>query len=144
MYEAGLVHDANALPSRLHVKLAPACVSLKEKLAVVWVVGLGGDDVIVGAGGATVSIVQVKEAGVLVFPSESCASTWKVCEPSASAEYVFGLVQAANAAPSRLQRKPTPARSSLKENVALVWLVGSLGCAVIVGAGGGAVEIVHV
>jgi hypothetical protein len=47
-----------ALPSSWHKKLTPVCVSVKLKLALVWFVGFAGFDVIVGAGGGVVSIVQ--------------------------------------------------------------------------------------
>ena len=40
--------------------------------------------VIVGAIGAVRSITQVYEAGVLMLPAASFASTWKVCDPAAS------------------------------------------------------------
>ena len=41
-----------ALPSSWQRKLTPACVSLKLKLALIWLVGLAGAEVIVGGGGA--------------------------------------------------------------------------------------------
>ena len=67
-----------ALPSSWHRKFTPACVSLKLKLALVWFVGFAGFEVIVGAGGGVVSMVQVKLAAPLWLPALSCASTVNV------------------------------------------------------------------
>jgi adenine deaminase len=74
----GLEQAAKALPSRLHVKVLPASVAVKLKLALVLLVSADGLAVIVVSGDVT-SIVQVKLAGVAsVLPSVSVARTWKV------------------------------------------------------------------
>jgi hypothetical protein len=57
-YARGLEHAAKAAPSRLHWKLLPASVEVKERLALVWFVGFVGCAVIV-VFGAVVSTVQV-------------------------------------------------------------------------------------
>ena len=58
-------------------------------VAVVWFVGLFGLVRIV-VSGATVSTIQVCEAGVgSTFPAGSTARTWNVCEPSARLKYPF-------------------------------------------------------
>ena len=67
-----------ALLSSWHRNVTPASVSLKLKLALVWVVGFAGVDVITGAGGGVVSMVQVKLVGPLWLPLVSCALTEKV------------------------------------------------------------------
>jgi hypothetical protein len=72
------VQALNPLPSSWHKKVTPACVSLKLKLALVWFVGLAGFEVIVGAGGNVVLIVQVKLSALLWLPALSCASTANV------------------------------------------------------------------
>jgi hypothetical protein len=78
-----------------------------------------------------------------VLPAGSVARTWKVCAPSASPEWLLGLVQAAKPAPSRLHWKLLPACVEVNEKLALVWLVGFDGCAVIV-VSGAAVSTVQV
>jgi hypothetical protein len=45
-----LVHVVNAAESREHLNVTPDLVSLKANVAIVEVVGLDGDEVIVGAG----------------------------------------------------------------------------------------------
>ena len=72
-----------------------------------------------------------------MFPAASFAFTVKVCDPSAVAGSVFGLVQAAKAAPSSLHWKPPEMVSlALKAKSGVVSLVGSTGFVpkVIVGA----------
>ena len=54
---------------------------MKLKLALVWLVGLAGIEVMVGVGGAVVLMVQVKLAVALLLPVESWASTEKVWLP---------------------------------------------------------------
>ena len=61
----------------LQLKLTPLSVSPNEKLWVVSLLGSFGWAVIVGAGGAVVSIVHVSLAGLLALPAESTALTWK-------------------------------------------------------------------
>jgi hypothetical protein len=85
LYAFGLAQLAKAAPSSAHWKVEPVSVAVKEKLALVDVVGLAGFAVIV-VSGAAVSIVQVLDAAAPVLPAASVALTWKVCEPSASAE----------------------------------------------------------
>jgi hypothetical protein len=78
------VQLAAAPPSIVQLNV-PASVEVNEKFAVVLLVGLVGCAVIV-VFGATVSIVQVKLAGVAsVLPAASVARTWNVWLPSASA-----------------------------------------------------------
>ena len=69
-------------------------MSLKPKLALPLATVAAGLLVIVGAGGATVSIVQVYCVGLLARFEASTASTANVWEPSASTAVVSGLVQA--------------------------------------------------
>ena len=57
------MHALKALPSNWQRKLAPVCVSVKLKLAVVRFVGFAGFAVIVGVGGGVVLIVHVKAGG---------------------------------------------------------------------------------
>jgi hypothetical protein len=59
-------------------------VAVKEKLALVEVVVVGGCAVIVVSGGVEVVawIVQVRVAAVgSTFPAESAAATWNLCVP---------------------------------------------------------------
>src|SRR5262249_18187600 len=49
-YACGLVHAANAAPSRAHSNVAPIGFDVKVKLALVLAVGDVGDDVIVVSG----------------------------------------------------------------------------------------------
>ena len=69
-------------PSSLHWKVEPVFELVNEKLALVWLVGFAGAEVIVAVG-AVVSIVQV-EVAKAEFPAGSVAVTLKVCEPAAS------------------------------------------------------------
>jgi hypothetical protein len=62
------------------MKLAPDS-PVNEKLAEDELVGFAGDDVIAGAAGAVVSIVQVYIVAGLVLPLDD-AVTWNVCEPA--------------------------------------------------------------
>jgi len=98
------VHVANAPASKAHWKVEGVSLPLKLKLAVVALVGLVGDAVI-DVVGAVVSIRHVCVAGVgSLRPDASIAVTWKVCVPSASPEYVCGLVHVVAAPPSRHTR----------------------------------------
>jgi len=79
-----------------------------------------------------------------VFPAASFALTVKVCDPSAVAGSVFGLVQAAKAPASSLHWKPAEIVSlALKAKSGVLSLLGSTGFVprAIVGA---SVSIVHV
>jgi hypothetical protein len=59
------VHALNTLPSNWQRKITPVCVSVKLKLALAALEGLAGVDVIVGASGGVVLMVQVKVAAAL-------------------------------------------------------------------------------
>src|SRR5438128_7044753 len=109
LWLCGLVQAANAAPSSLHSKVLPALVAVKLKLALVLLVRTGGLAVIV-VSGAVVSMVQVKLAvGGATCRAGSLARTWEVWLPADSALWLWGLVQAANAAPSSLHSKVLPA-----------------------------------
>jgi hypothetical protein len=144
LYACGLVQVANAAASRLQLNVTLLSLSFKEKLAVVWLVGLAGWLVMAGAGGGVVSIVHVQLVAALVLPAASLAFTWKVWLPSARLLYACGLVQAANAAPSRLHVNVTPLSVSVKASDALVCVVGAPGPLVTSGGGGAVVSIVQV
>jgi Na+/proline symporter len=126
------VQAAKAAPSSEHWKVAPAS-EVNEKLGADELLGFVGCAVIVAVG-AVESIVHVYEAAVPVLPAVSLARTWKVCEPSATAVYARGEVQAANAAPSSEHWKVAPA-SEVNEKLGALELLGFVGCAVIVTVG---------
>ena len=67
--------------SSLQLNVEPVLELVNEKLALVWLVGLAGDEVIVTVG-AVVSIVHVEFAEP-VLPAGSVAVTVNVCEPEA-------------------------------------------------------------
>jgi len=67
--------------SRLQLNVEPALLDVKEKLAVVWLVGFAGEAVMV-ATGVVRSIVQLEEAGVDTLPAGSVAVTVKVWLPA--------------------------------------------------------------
>jgi hypothetical protein len=120
----------------------------REKVAVT--VELVATPVAPGAGvravtvGALFWIVQAWEAGVAsTFPAPSVARTWNVCVPRARAEYVFGLVHAANAAASSLHSNVEPLSLEVKSNEAVVAVVGSAGADEIV-VFGAVTSTVHV
>jgi hypothetical protein len=126
------VQDAKAPPSSLHSNVEPASVEVNANAALVWLVGLAGALVML-VFGAVRSTVHVTWAGdASTFPAWSTARTRNVWLPSASALYVVGEVQAANAPASRLHWKVEPASVDVNANVALVWLVGLAGLDVIV------------
>ena len=109
-YVFGLVQAAKPPPSSRQRKLTPGSPSEKLKEASVEPLGSGGAESIEGVGGATVSTVQLRVAGVgSALPAASRARTRNVCAPSARPEYVFGLVQAAKPPPSSSHSKPAPA-----------------------------------
>ena len=118
-YACGLVHAAGAAESRAQVKVEPAWLEVKEKLAVDWLVRVAGEEVMVTTGAAR-SIVQASEAGLDVLPAGSVAVTEKVWLPAARPEYACGLVHAAAAAESSAQLKVEPAWLELKERLAVV------------------------
>ncbi len=79
----GEVQVANAAPSTRHWNVEPASVAVKVNVGVLSLPGLstGVSDV----SGATVSTVQVREAGVAsTLPAASVARTSNVWEPWAS------------------------------------------------------------
>jgi hypothetical protein len=92
---------------------------------------------VIAIDGGVRSIVHENDAGSLVWPEVSLASTRKVWVPSASPLYVFGLVQALyEDEPSREQTNVTLDWESLNEKLAEVEVVRLAGCEVIVGVGG--------
>jgi hypothetical protein len=111
-------------------------VEVKEKLALVWLVGFAGVAVIDVFGGP-VSTVQVRLAGVgSVLPTASVARTCTVWLPSVSPVYVLALVQEANAPASSLHSNVLPASEDANSKVPLVWFVGLVGPEVMVVCGG--------
>ena len=67
--------------------------------------------------GGFLSTVNVRVAGVAsTLPSLSTAATAKVCLPSLSLAVVYGVAQAAKAAPSTEHRKVEPASLEVKAN----------------------------
>jgi hypothetical protein len=116
---------------------------VKLKLALVEALGSLGAAVMV-VSGAAVSTVQVKVAGVAsTLPAGSVARTLNVCEPLASPAYGFGLVQVVNPPLSSSHSKVEPGSLAVKEKLAEVLAVGSLGEAVMV-VFGAPVSTVHV
>ena len=77
----GLAHALYALPSSWHRKLTPDSASENLKVALVWLVGFAGLEVMVAVGGAVVSTLQVKLAPALVLPAASRALTENVWLP---------------------------------------------------------------
>jgi hypothetical protein len=94
--------------------------------------------------GGIVSIVHVYEAGLgSVFAAVSVARTWKVCDPSARAVYVFGVEQEVKAAASSLHWNVEPASVDEKSNVAPVAIVRAAGWLGPIDVSGGVASIVH-
>ena len=134
-----LAQAEKAPPSRLHSNEAtpeatpPLVGSLPVKLKVAFALLLsaGGLPVIV-VSGAVRSIVQVYEAGVVsMLPAASTARTRKVWLPSARPLRFCGLVQVANAAPSRLHSKratalPVPLPVNVKFALVLLLAAGGV------------------
>ncbi len=121
--------------SSLQVNVAPASLDEKsndvEPLATV----PDGPELIV-VSGATVSTVQVAEAGVgSGLPAASVAVTVTVCGPWARLEYDFGDVHEAAAAVSSLQVKLTSGSDAPNEIAALVLGTEPDGADVIVVSG---------
>jgi hypothetical protein len=78
------MHADAAPPSSAQTNVAPVSLSENENVASVDALVPEGADVIVGAGGATVSTVQDRLAGERsVLPARSRARTLNVCVPSA-------------------------------------------------------------
>ena len=65
---------AAAAESSAQLKVEPAWLEVKEKLAVVWLVNVAGEEVMVTLG-AVRSIVHAREAGPDVLPAWSVAVT---------------------------------------------------------------------
>ena len=96
LYVAGLEQAVHNPPSSWHWNVA-ASVAVNAKVAVVWLVGFAGVDVML-VSGAVRSIVQAAVAGVgSTVPTVSVALTAKVWAPVARPEYVAGLEQAVQA-----------------------------------------------
>jgi hypothetical protein len=139
-YAFGLEQLVNVPVSSAQVKVAPAS-EVKLKLAFALLLGFVGEALIVAAG-AAVSTVHVLVASGPALPAASTALTWKVCVPSATPVYAFGLVQLANAAASSAHWKLAPA-SEVKLKLALAELLGLDGAPEIVTVGA-LVSTVHV
>src|SRR5918998_4319075 len=87
-------------PSRTATVAPLSAVPSRTIVEVLWRLPVAGL-VIAGAAGLSVSITQVKLAGVdSVFPASSVARTSRVCEPSPSAASVSGELQALQPPPS--------------------------------------------
>ena len=95
-----------------------------------------------GSGGVSVTC-HVLLVTVLVFPAASWAWTPKLCDPSASELYAFGLAQSENAPPSSRQRNVTPDSESVNEKWAVLWIVIGEGFDCNAGAGGGVTSILQ-
>ncbi len=94
--------------------------------------------------GATVSMVQVKLAGVAsMLPAASVARTRSVCGPSARADNVCGLVHVAKAAPSSEHSNVASASSAEKVKTGSVSFEGLVGVVSIV-VSGAPLSTVHV
>jgi hypothetical protein len=137
----GLVHVVAVPLSSEHLNVEPVFVELKLNVALVWLVGFAGPELIVTTG-AVVSIVHVLVA-LPVLPAASVPVTVKVCEPARRLLYVTGDEQADAVPLSSLQLKVVPVLFELKVNVAPVAFVGFAGPEPIVTTGG-VVSIVHV
>jgi hypothetical protein len=85
--------------------------------------------------GAVPSTVHVRAAGVGSAPEALTARAWNVCDPSARLEYVTGVEQAANAAPSIEHWNVVPVSVEVNWNVALRVVTMPEGPAVIVVSG---------
>ncbi len=146
-YVAGLVQVSQEPASSLHsVRATPEATPpevgstpVKENDAPVRFVGSAGCPEI-DEFGSVVSITQVKLSGVLSrLPALSNARTLNVWLPSASPEYVAGLVQVSQEPASSLHSvratpeatPPEVGSTPVKENDAPVRFVGSAGCAEI-------------
>src|SRR5918996_771903 len=114
---AGLAQGAQAPPSRRHWNVEPGWSAENSKSGVG---SLDGSDGVASSvvSGAVVSTVQACEAGVgSGLPAASVARTAKVWPPSASGPTGSGLVQGAQAPPSRRHSKVEA--PSLAENAKL-------------------------
>jgi hypothetical protein len=131
VYVRGLVHALNVPPSRAQENVALGSLEVNVNVALVWFVGVVGEDVIEAVGAVTID--HGYDVAGPVTPAESIARTWNVWEPSARPAYVCGLVQAAYAAPSSAHWKlATVVSAELNVNVAPVEPVEVPGPEVIV------------
>ncbi len=115
-----------------------ASVAANSKCAVATPLGSDGFEVIERTGGA-VSTVQGNEATSLA-PSVLTAFTWKVCDPSARAEYDCGLEHNEKPSPSSWHWKVAIVSGGSMWNVklAVLWLDGFEGPESMTGWGGAA------
>src|SRR5262245_47153562 len=96
------------------------------------------------ASGAIESIVQLKLAGVAsVLPAASRARTWNVWTPWARPVRLFGLVQAAYAAPSTEHSNVAEPSGEVNAKLALVEVLFAFGLDVML-VSGDVVSIVQV
>ena len=129
----------NGPPSMLHSKLEPGSFALNWKLGVSSSVGPDGPAVIAAAGGvvSTVATVKVRLAADRSgLPAGSVAKTANVCEPSASAAVVKGVLQGVIGPLSTRQLKLEFASSDEKANVGVESFVVPDGPELIVVSGG--------
>ncbi|CAB4913578.1 unannotated protein [freshwater metagenome] len=111
----------------MHSNVEPLWVDVKLTVALVSFVGFGVVSV-TDVSGATVSTVKVVVAAVAsVLPAGSIARTLIVCEPSASPEYVFELVQVEYPPASSWHWKVDPASVAENVTVAEVFFVAVAG-----------------
>jgi hypothetical protein len=81
VYVRGLVHVVNEPPSSAQENVALASLDVNANVALVWFVGVAGDEVI-----ETVGVVTIDHGYEVAGPMTlawSTARTWKVWEPSA-------------------------------------------------------------
>ena len=98
---------------------------------------------LIDAAGAVVSTVQVRVGGdASALPRPSLARTEKVCEPSESPLYAFGLVHACQPAESSLHSNDAPGSGEENSNEAEPDATVPEGAAVIE-VSGGVVSTVH-
>jgi len=142
VYVTGLVHVANAAPSRAQL-VVDAASALNANVAVRDGLGSEGCASSDGALGGTVSTVQPYDVATLSFPAPSTDFTANVWPPSERLEYVAGFAQDANAPPSSAQRKPTPGSESEKLKLAVVAFVTLAGRPSIDGAAGAVVSTTY-
>jgi hypothetical protein len=120
-------HAFQEAESSLHSKLEPFSVEEKSKFAVVAMVVPDGPETIDVLGGVVsprARTVQVRLAAeASVFPAESVALTWKVCEPTVSELYSLGELQAPQAPESSLHSKLEPLSLAEKPKLAAVAVV---------------------
>jgi hypothetical protein len=77
------VQGPKPAPSSWQRKLTPASLSENANVALAELLGSGGPESIVGAGGGSVSTVHERVTAALSLPAPSRAFTWKLWLPSA-------------------------------------------------------------